>query len=555
MLKTIRIKNFALIKELYVAFEREINIMTGETGAGKTIMIEAMGVVLGKRAKAEYIREGEEELEVEAVFANERGEKIKKILQENEKEEEIKITRKIARSGKNTIKINGRQIKQKELKKIGEALVDIHGQNENRGIMKEGRVYKLIETEEIREELKEYQKVYRLWKGQKKLKEQKEKLAADKETRLEILRWQEKEIREAKLKIGEDEEIEAEIRVQANAEKITEYLETASRMMNGEDEENIISRLGEVKEKIKGVLRYDETLNEAAEMIEEAMINLQEAYNQIRRYGEGLEYSPKRHQELRKRMEKIQLMKKKYGRTIEEIKEKQEEIKKEISAIENYETEIERIKQRIEKLREQVEERAEKMRRAREKSAEEISQKIEREMRPLGMKKGRFKIEVKEGELKQNGADEMEILFRANEGEELKPISLAASGGELSRLALAIKAVEAGRDDSAETLVFDEIDSGVGAMTANAVAECIVKASKNKQVICITHLAQIACMADEHLSIKKENEEGRTVTKVERVEGYERIKEIARMASGRDATPASIENAKEMIKQARKLKR
>ena len=561
MLKTLSVRNFALIENVNVEFDEGLNILTGETGAGKSILIDALGVVLGGRASTQYIRNGCDDLKVEAVFLIESTDKVKNILSELEienEDEELIISRKIARNGKNAIIVNGSHITLASLKRIGNALIDVHGQNENLALLKEGTPYALVDnsSDEIVVALAEYQKLYRLWISQQKALENKKKSAAENDQRLDMLRWQENEIAEAKLTVGEEEELESEFKRLSNAEKIVGNVEESCRLLDGDDGFSVLTALATISKNLDDIQRYDHSLDDVRKMLEEADLNLHEAYHEIHSYGEQFEFSPGRIDELQERLELIHRLKKKYGATIEEILERHEKIKQELSSIENFDSDIEAMQQRIIKVKAQAIKRAEVLTKARQKSAKNLSLEIETELRQLGMKKAKFIIAVNPlEELSLKGSDDVDMLFSANAGEEVQPLSKVASGGELSRLALAIKAIDAERDDSAATMVFDEIDTGLGGLTANAVAECISKVAKYKQVLCITHLAQIASMADVHISIDKQVIDERTSTAVYRLNDFDRIKEIARMASGIDATPASIENAKAMIKRAAKKKR
>ena len=561
MLKTLSVWNFALIENANIEFDEGLNILTGETGAGKSILIDSLGVALGSRANGQYIRNGCDELKVEAVFQINSQDKVIAVLEDLEIEADddtLIITRKITKSGKNSIIVNGSHITLNSLKKIGSALIDVHGQNENLALLKENSPYKLIDnsSEDISTALADYQKLYRVWHAQLKLLDNKKKSAIENDQRLDMLQWQENEISEANLKPGEDQELEEEVRRLSNAENIVQNLSEACNLLDGEDDLNIMSSLARIESNLHNASRYDKSLSEALDMLEGASITLHELSSELHSYENKFDFSPDRLDELQERLEKIHLLKKKYGATIEEILERHEKIKQELSSIENFDEDVQLIQERINKVESQARKRAEQLAKVREKSAQKLSEAIEKELRSLGMKKARFMIAVEPTEtMTLNGSDEVNMLFSANAGEEMQPLSKVASGGELSRLALAIKTIDAGNDDSATTMVFDEIDTGLGGLTANAVAECIAKVAKYKQVLCITHLAQIACMADVHISINKQTIDDRTVTNITRLVDFDRIKEIARMASGVDATPASVENAKEMIKNAQSKKR
>ena len=561
MLKNLSVWNFALIENANIEFDEGLNILTGETGAGKSILIDALGVALGSRANGQYIRSGCDDLKVEAVFLMDSQDKVYKTLEDLEIEADddtLVISRKISRGGKNSIVVNGSHITLNSLKKIGESLIDIHGQNENLALLKEDSPYHLIDSssEEIAIALADYQKLYKLWRAQVKALEEKKKSAKDNEQRLDMLKWQENEIAETNLQPGEEQILETEIQRLANAENIVQNIGEACNLLNGDDEFSILTALAKVNDNLYNASRYDKNFKNVRKMLEEASITLKEVFSEIHGYEDQFDFSPGKLDELQERLEKIHLLKKKYGATIEDILARYEKIKQELSNIENFDEDVNLIEERINKIEAQARKRADALTNARRKSANIISAAIEKELRLLGMKKAKFFIDVKTtGVMTLNGSDEIDMLFSANAGEETKSLSKVASGGELSRLALAIKTIDADRDDSASTMVFDEIDTGLGGMTANAVAECIAKVAKNKQVLCITHLAQIACMADVHLSIDKQSNDDKTVTEVRRLVEFDRTKEIARMASGVDATPASIENAKEMIKNANSKKR
>ena len=561
MLKTLSVWNFALIENVNIEFNKGLNILTGETGAGKSILIDALGIVLGNRATISSIRNGCEQLRVEAVFSIDNDDKVEKILSELEIEIEddtLIINRKVNRNGKSSIIVNGSHITLVSLKKIGNALIDIHGQNENLALLKEDSPYNLIDNSStnISTLLNDYQKLYRLWLTQQKLLEEKKRSAIENEQRLDMLSWQEQEIAEAKLQPDEDKILEAEIRRLSNAEKIAQNIEESCQLLSGDDEFNVLTSLAKVAKNLNEVGKYDHTLENARRMLDEASITLNEVFSEIHSYASQFEYAPNKLEEMQNRMEIIYRLKKKYGTTIDEILARYDKIKQELSTIENFDADVEAMQQRILKIETQARKRADTLTNARKNTALVLSKAVEKELQSLGMTKAQFILKVNPSEtLTLSGADEVDMLFSANAGEVVQSLSKIASGGELSRIALAIKAINAGRDNSASTMVFDEIDTGLGGKTANSVAECIAKVAKYKQVLCITHLPQIACMADVHILIGKRVDNERTVTEVYKLSEVDRLKEIARMASGVDATIASLENAREMVLNAAKKKR
>ncbi|MBQ4402802.1 MAG: DNA repair protein RecN [Selenomonadaceae bacterium] len=533
MLKTLTVENFAIIENITVEFGGGLNILTGETGAGKSILIEALGAILGNKIGAGKIRKGADFLRVEANFSD-----------------GLKITRKVSRTGKNSIAADGKPITLAALKKICAPLVDMHGQNQNLEILREENIYKLIDDEKILSELENFQQVYRALNSKVRELEKKISARAENLQRLEFLRWQEKEISAARLKPNEDEKIDAEIKKLSHAEKIAEHVQESAQILNDGDAD-ILTALARVEKNLDDVARYDDKLNSARKLLEEAEINLREAYEEIRNYGGELDFSPERLDKLNARADVIFKLKQKYGASVNEILVRLEKIRADIAAVENFDSDVEDLKREVSELERDTKIQAEKLLELRRAAAKLLSAKIETEIQRLGMARAQFEIVVEPTEkFSKNGGDTADILFCANVGEEKLSLSKVVSGGELSRVSLAIKTISAWQ--TAATMVFDEIDTGLGGITARTVAEAIAKISRGRQVLCITHLPQIASMADIHLQINKSEIDGRTITKVKRLDDEERVKEIARMASGEESA-ASIKNAREMISSAKKL--
>ena len=537
MLKTLTVANFALIENITVEFGAGLNILTGETGAGKSILIEALGAILGNRLGINKIRKGADFLRVEANFSD-----------------GLNITRKISRTGKNSITADGKSITLAALKKLGAKLLDTHDQNKNLEFLREENIYKLIDDEKILSELEKFQSVYRELNLKNRSLAKKISVRAENLQRLDFLRWQEKEISAARLKPNEDEKIDAEIKKLSHAEKIAEHVQESAQILNDSDFD-ILSALARVEKNLDDVARYDDKLNSARKLLEDAEIYLREAYDEIRNYGDTLDFSPGRLDKLHARADVIFKLKQKYGASVNEILQRLEKIRDDIAAVENFDSDVEDLQKEVTELELKTKSCAEKILTMRRASAKILSAKIETEIQRLGMSRAQFEIVVESAEkFSENGGDKADILFCANVGEEKLSLSKVVSGGELSRIALAIKIVLASeqRGDNFRTMVFDEIDTGLGGVTAKTVAECISRISRGWQVLCITHLPQIASMADVHLQITKSEIDGRTVTKVKRLDEEERVKEIARMASGEES-PASIKNAVEMISSAKKF--
>ncbi len=562
MLKTLTVWNFALLEHVQVEFGTGLNILTGETGAGKSILIDSLGAILGHRISADSIRTGCEWLRVEAVFSLEHQAILSEFLSEHAIDAEdgsLIIVRQITRGGKSSILVNGCHVTLTMLKQIGAMLVDVHGQNENLALLKESNQYALLDKsdEKISVALEAYRSAYGEWNGKKQELAQREKDSMEYAQRLDMLQWQDKEIEEAKLREHEDEELEAEIRRLSHAEKIASYVEEAHRLLNQNSREGmgVLAALSQVKKNLQDMGRFDRSLENAAKIVEDAFVSLQEAAYEIRDYGEGMEFQPQKLDSLQSRMDVIYKLRKKYGATVADVLEHQRKIQKELAEIENYDDAIAELKEEIRQAEKTLEHHADALTTARRDGAERLSKSLEEQLRELGMPRARLIVELRPlGRYAANGADELIMSFSANPGEAAKPLAKVASGGELSRIALAVKTVSAAQDSTVPSMVFDEIDTGIGGRTAQMVAERIALVAHYKQVLCITHLPQIACMADVHLYIAKSSRGNKTQTKVKTLTEAEEISEIARMASGGDATAVSLDNAREMLLHARMKK-
>lgn len=534
MLQTLTVENFALIDKVTVEFGAGLNILTGETGAGKSLLIDALGTVLGNRVGISKIRKGSDFLRVTAKFST-----------------GLTIERTFSRTGKSSIAADGKPITLSQLKKICAGLVDVHGQNQNLALLREENIYKLIDDEKILGVLENFRRLYRALTAQARALDKKISARAENLQRLDFLRWQAKEISSARLKPDEDALIDAEIKKLAHAEKIADNVQQAAQLLNDADND-VLTSLARVSKNLAEVARYDNKLDTARKLLEDAEISLREAYDEIRTYGDGLDFSPERLDELQARSDEIFKLKQKYGASVNEILQRLEKIRAEISSAENFDADVTELQRAVAELERQAKICAGELLELRQASAKSLSAAIEREIWRLGMSHAQFEIVVTAAELSSRGGDTAEIFFSANIGEEKLPLSQVVSGGELSRIVLAIKTVTASLDSSA-TMVFDEIDAGLGGVTAKTVAEAIAKISRGRQVLCITHLPQIASMADVHLRITKSELDGRTFTKIERLNDTERVAEISRMASGKEST-VSLSNAQEMLTFAEKFK-
>lgn len=563
MLKSLTVWNFALLEHVQVEFQSGLNILTGETGAGKSILIDSLGAVLGARMSADMVRSGCDWLRVEAVFSLEdESLGLHELLTQqaiDDSDKELIITRQLTRAGRSTALVNGCHVTLAILRQIGAYLVDIHGQNENLALLKEENQFHLLDgyDPDVAEALAAYTCAYREWREKKKAYDEKQQASREYAQRLDMLHWQDKEISEANLKAGEDEALETEIRKLSHAEKIVGSLEESYELLEGGGGSGlgVLPALSQVKKDLEDISRFDDALANAQKMVEEAYISLQEASYELRDYGESVEFSPARLDQLQSRMDVIYRLCKKYGATLDDVLAHQEKVERELSEIENYDEDIAALEKEIAALEKELGKKAAALTELRRAAAKDLSSAIEEQLFALGMPKAQLAIRVEPAaDYGPRGRDEVAMFFSANPGEAEKPLQRVASGGELSRIALAIKTVASSRDSSVPSMVFDEIDTGIGGRTAQMVAERIALVAQYKQVLCITHLPQIACMADAHLYISKRTEEGTTATQIRPLSERERISEIARMASGADMTTASLDNAREMVSHAKMKK-
>lgn len=555
MLNTLTVWNFALLEHVQIEFDKGLNILTGETGAGKSILIDALGAMLGRRLTTDMIRTGCEWMRVEAVFSLEQQPAVKEYLHQqliNTDGDELIITRQITAAGRGSILINGSHTTLAVLKKLGTLLVDIHGQNENLSLLKQENQLDLVDgsSQELMKALDEYRKLYVAYREANQALEDKQAACQDYAQRQDMLRWQLQEIESAQLQEGEDEELQRRIDKMTNGEKISRYGSNACQLLYGGGANGIgvVSGLEEAVESLRGLNRFDDSLEGVIEILSEATVQIKEAGYEVRDYMDSLEFDPRLLDQLQSRMDVIDKLRKKYGADVKAVLAHGEKCRQELDSIENYDDDIAQLHQELEEKHQAAAQRAEEISALRQTVAGKLSQGIEKHLQALGMANARFQIQVEAGqELSANGCDKLAILFSANPGQEPRSIQKVASGGELSRIALAIKTVTANRDGSPASMVFDEIDTGIGGRTAQMVAERIAMVAAHRQVLCITHLPQIACMADIHLYISKHVIDNQTSTVIHPLTTGERVNEIARMASGANVSSASLDNAREMI--------
>ena len=523
MITNLHIKNIGIIDDLEVDFNSGLNVLTGETGAGKSLIIGSLNIISGGRFSKEMLRKGETNAFVEiCIFAPKNVNSI---------EGNIIVSREINLNGRNMCKINGRMVTVNELKEFMKNIIEIHGQNDNQGLIETKEHLKYLDNfigEDVLVLKEEYSTYYA--KYNKIKKELKENYGDEKERqrRLDLLKYQQNEIEEAKLSIGEEEELSAKQKIIINSEKIAKTLNEVDISI-GENAIDLISNSIRCLEKIESI---DEKYEESTNSLKSVYYELQEISRDISNYKEDVFFDENEQKEVEERLDLIYSLKRKYGNTIEEIIKYKDELEKEIYRIENLEEYTNNLKNKLKEVKKNLDTLGMKIHKVREIKAEELSSKINKNLQELEMKNAKVNIHVDYlEEYLETGKDKVEFYIRTNIGEDEKELSKIASGGEMSRIMLAIKTVLASTDKT-PVLIFDEIDTGISGKAANAVAEKLNKIAGKHQVLCISHLPNIAAIADYNYFISKNIVNERTSTSIKRLNEEEIIKEIARISSG-----------------------
>ncbi|WP_163194722.1 DNA repair protein RecN [Clostridium thermarum] len=561
MLLQMNIKNFALIEGLSLNFEEGFNVLTGETGAGKSILIDAINYVLGSKFNKDLIRTGESSTYVEAVFSLD-NDNTKNILRKMEIEfdDVVIISRESFSSGRSNIKVNGKSVILSTLREITETLIDIHGQHENVNLLNSSTHIHYLDgysgsaLHQLMVEYKEYyQRLSEINTKIESLKgkdEQSAKVAS-------YLQFQLQEIEAAKLRRGEDVELEERAEVLTNAEKISSVLNYSYELLyNGMEGstsvydglDNVIKELRSIQDKVKIAKKIGDSL-------EEAYFNIEQNIGELRSVKDSYYYDLDELSEVNSRIYEIGKLKKKYGNTIEQILTYRDKLQKDLEEIINKDEIVNKLLEEKKKIEKKCMDLAEELHCVRNEYASVLEEKIKEQLSDIGMAKSVFRVQVdKDNVLRNNGFDKVQFLISTNPGEPLKPLEKIASGGELSRIMLSLKTVFINRD-MIPTVIFDEIDTGISGAIAQKVAEKMYLISCKHQVFCITHLPQIATMSDSHYRVYKEVIEDKTYTNVKRLSKEEKIEEISRMIGGIEVTNITVNNSKQLIQMADKLKK
>ncbi len=559
MLSLLHIENIAVISQADITFDQGFNVLTGETGAGKSIVIDSIGAIMGERTSRDLIRTGATSARVSALFQNlpalpwfeEQG-------MGPDENGELLIERSIQADGKNACRVNGRPLLVTQLRELGRQLVNVHGQHDGQQLLDEechlGYLDSFGGTQDVLEAFSTaYAQV-------RELRRERDKLQMDdgeKARRMDTLTYQIEELEKAELREGEDEELSQSREVLRNAERLTDAVDGAwQALTGGEDGEGAVSLLMEAGNRLAQGGRYSEGLRELSEKAEQLRCDADDLAELVRDLRGTLDFYPGELDEIEERLDRLYRLKKKYGATVEEMLAYLDRCREELDAIQFSEDRINRLDKELEKALARAVKAGGELSARRHKAAQELAKRIQSELTQLDMPKVRFQVEFAPKDapdgMDATGMDTVRFLMSANLGEALKPINRIASGGELSRIMLALKNVLA-ETEQVSTLIFDEVDTGVSGRAAVKVARKLFEVSKGRQVLCVTHLPQIAAMGDVHFSVEKGEADGRTFTRVERLDRPRRREELARLSGGQ-ATAVMLEGAEELLATAQDYK-
>jgi DNA repair protein RecN (Recombination protein N) len=565
MLRELRIKNLAIIDDITIDFGKGLNTLTGETGAGKSILITALCLALGERASGELIRSGEQDAVVEVFFDITRKQlstAVHRLFEDMgiDVQDGVILKRIITAQGKNRAYVNGSMVNVQTLSDVSNGIIDVHGQYEHQSLLSTGTQLDMIDTYGgLLKERREFAKAYETYTGLKRQKDELEEKERDRAQRLDMLTYQISEIEAAGLRTGDEEELEREAGILKNSAHLSELANRAYESLYSTDSA-CLSNLSGIIESLREIARIDTRAGEALKNAEEALPLLEEASYFLRDYREGIDFNPERLEAIQEKIELIKGLKRKYGGSVQEVLDHRERAVLERDELVHADEKRGSLMKQLEDIQGVLTEKAARLSKKRKTVAKKIEQTVIETLSQLAMPDTKFEISLtqEKGDITSNGlkadmsgADRVEYRISPNIGEDLKPLSKIASGGELSRVMLALKATVA-QSDKTPVLIFDEIDAGIGGVAAESVGKRLKGLASHHQTICVTHLPQIASYADTHLKIDKAVKGKRTTVTVKRVERYERAEEIARMLSG-DGSEVSIKHAKEMLKKNAKI--
>ena len=570
MLEKLSIKNYLIIKEAELEFSEGLNTLTGETGAGKTIILDALSLILGERANYSIIKNNNEKLVIEGQFQFDNNNKVLEFLKVYDLLSEsfyshnlVVLRRELSKKGISRNFINDIPVTISQLKNFGDLVIDIHSQNEHQSLLRKESHIKLLDNFIGNENLfTDYKNNFNEYKKLIKNYEELEKKKNNIIERKNFIEFQLKEINNVNPQEGEEYKLEIELNKIENTEDISLCLNNSFEMLYEKDN-NIVAALSTVVKEIKKIIKYDSELSKIAEDLESSYVSIKEITETLNSYNNSINFDPVRIEQIRDRLGSINFIKRKYNLSESELIKKEKELQKELDYAENYDYEIEQVKTKLKENKEEVYKKASKISSLRNSSSKQLEKKTNSYFKEIGLETAEFKVGNKICEsdkdtmysikkknvfiqLHEDGIDDVEFMVKINKGAELTPLRKTASGGEVSRIMLSIKASVTGKDEI-PILVFDEIDSGISGRIADKVGKVLKQLSKSHQIISITHLPQIAAMSDKHFRVSKEEDKEETIAKIKTLTEQEKVTEIAKLLSGEKITEASTKSAKELI--------
>ncbi|WP_405076633.1 DNA repair protein RecN [Ligilactobacillus acidipiscis] len=555
MLSSLTIKNFAIIDKIQIDFQPKMTVLTGETGAGKSIVIDALGLLAGGRGSADYIRKGKKKALLQALFILPKNAPAYRILDEvgiSYDDNGLILQRELYRNGHNICRINGELVNLTNMRRVGETLIDIHGQNEHQELMRPDKHLSLLDSfanKQLRALKDKYSESYQQYRKEKASLEKKKKNEKDWVQRLDMLQFQVQEIKTAQLQPEEEEQLAEEKEQLDNYQAIHDALENSYQLLSGE-ENDALGQVGSVMEQMQRVAEFSPDLGQISQRITDAYYGLSDSVRDVSNQLATMEWDEDRLDQIEHRLDDIHQLKRKYGNSISEILNYYQKIKSELKGMQQTDADSDEQKERVDELFKKSKQIARQLSSERKKSAVQLEKAVHKQLKALYMEKAVFSVKFLQGtdeRLNSEGLDQVEFYIQTNPGESMGPLARIASGGELSRVMLALKTIFAQRQ-GVTSIIFDEVDTGVSGRVAQAIAEKISLIAQSSQVLCITHLPQVAAVSDHHYLVTKHVQDGRTETRVERLKQSEKIEELARMLAGTEITDLARKHAAELLK-------
>ncbi|MGM0680081.1 MAG: DNA repair protein RecN [Pseudomonadota bacterium] len=554
MLTHIHIWNFAIVEKLDLAMDNGLTVFTGETGAGKSILLDALSLALGDRADSAVIRHGADKAEISVTFSTTDAPQAETWLAERElaSENECIIRRTISSNGPSKAFINGKPSPIQSLRELGEMLVDLHGQHEHQSLLKRDIQRQLLDDYAGHQTLlQQLREVYQRWQQHKNELDNLRQASSERDARLDLLRFQVNELDTLALDENEPSELEQEHKRLANASQLLETSERVSQLLQDNDETNASQLLSQCSSELQQLAETDSRLKPVAELLDSALIQVREAGSELRHYLDALELDPGRLSWVEQRLSDIHALARKHHVAVEELPGVLPQLQQQLESLEHADVQLGQLQQALDEAENDYRQLAKQLSEGRHKAATRLAEQVTQNMQTLGMEGGRFdvQLEAREESFSPNGLERVEFVVSANPGQPLRPLSRVASGGELSRISLAIQVITA-RDTRIPTLIFDEVDVGIGGRVAEIVGLQLRELASHRQVLCVTHLPQVAALGQHHFQVSKRAASDVTISEIVELKPEQRVDEIARMLGGIEITDQTLSHAKEMIDRA-----